>query len=439
MRKMKRIILSVCLVFWGCMVIGQGIHFEQGTLAEALEKARKENKILFADIYTVWCGPCKWMSNTVFLDPEIGKYTDEHFVAVKIDAERGEGPSVKTRYAVVGFPCYLFLDSEGNVVFREGGSMSAEKFRNVLEKAREYAIDPNSVGRMAARYATEKNDERFLRTYLDKLKGSGSAAYYDVVEQYLRIQKTMPESSGEMVNFLYDHIHCLIFGGEADRILKANLGSEAWDLYVRKEIREQFQRLPKTMAHQTVEYAIQKRDTAWIDLAMRRAAEEGEEMPEGQRERLLIYFYRQTEQGEAYKQLVAPQIEAFYNSLDVEALKEAHQRVLLQIKAEPNRRIRSYAMINSEKLRYQAIEYGRYVTTSEERAQLLKWAARAYELLPTDFQNVAFYAKALYLNGDTKEAFRLMEEAIRLGGDEKRAAGLALDYETMKAGKKVAL
>ncbi|MEG2556542.1 MAG: thioredoxin family protein [Odoribacter sp.] len=436
---MKKIILSLCLVMMTWIVVAQGIRFEKGTFAGALEKARKENKMVFVDVYAVWCGPCKWMSNTVFLDPEIGKYTDEHFVSIKIDSERGEGPSVKTRYAVEGLPGYLFLDSEGNVVYRKEGSMPAEKFMAVLKQAREYAADPNSVGRIAARYEAEKNNEQFLRTYLDKLKTSGSAGYYDVVEQYLGIQKTMAESSGEMVNFLYDHTHCLIFGGESDRILKENIGSEVWDLYVRKKVRETFQRLPETMARQTTEYAILKRDTVWIDLSLRRLAEEGVKIPEGQKERLLIYFYRQTEQGEPYKKLVAPQIEAFYNSLNVEELKAAHQRVLVQIKAQPNRIIRSWAMINSEKLRYQAAEYARFVLTPDEQVQFLKWAARTYEILPADYQNVAFYAKALYLNGDRNKAFGLMEEAIRLGANEKHAAGLVKDYETMKNGGKVTL
>lgn len=435
---MKKTILSLCLAMTTWIVTAQGIQFEKGTFAEALEKARQENKVVFVDVYAVWCGPCKWMSNTVFPDPEIGKYTDEHFVAIKIDCERGEGPSIQTRYAVEGLPGYLFLDPEGNVVLRGAGSMPAEKFMAMLKQAREYAADPNSVGRMAARYEAEKNDESFLRTYLDRLKSSGSAAYYDVVEQYLRIQKSMAANSGEMVRFLYDHANCLVFGGEADRILKENLGSETWDQYVRKEVRETFQKLTQTMARQTTEYAVLKRDTAWIGIALRRAAEEGIPMPEGQKERLMMYFYCQTEQGEAYKKLATPQIETFCRSLNVEQLKAGHERIREQIKSQPDRVIRSHAMINSEKLRSQLAEFARFAT-QEDGPNMLKWSKKMYDILPDDVKNAGFYAKVLYLYGDRSEGIRLMEDVCQAAQDTKATEGFRTDLELMKAGGKVLL
>ena len=42
------------------------IKFEQGNWAGILEKAKKENKIIYLDCYTTWCGPCKWMAKNVF-------------------------------------------------------------------------------------------------------------------------------------------------------------------------------------------------------------------------------------------------------------------------------------------------------------------------------------------------------------------------------------
>ncbi|MDG1903455.1 MAG: thioredoxin domain-containing protein, partial [Schleiferiaceae bacterium] len=36
-----------------------GIKFEQGNWANTLAKAKAENKIVFVDAYTTWCGPCK--------------------------------------------------------------------------------------------------------------------------------------------------------------------------------------------------------------------------------------------------------------------------------------------------------------------------------------------------------------------------------------------
>ena len=48
----------------------------------------KENpKKIFVDVYTEWCGWCKRMDATTFKEPEVIDYMNEHFYAVKLDAE----------------------------------------------------------------------------------------------------------------------------------------------------------------------------------------------------------------------------------------------------------------------------------------------------------------------------------------------------------------
>lgn len=438
---MRKIILLFALTIIAVIAaMGQGIRFEKGNFEQALARAKAERKMVFVDAYAVWCGPCKRMANDVFPDPEVGAYFDKYFVAVKLDVERGEGPAIKTRYAIEGLPGYLFLDADGNVVYRGSGSMSKEKFMTLLEEARAAAADPNSVGRMAARYAMERNNESFLKEYLEKLCASKSAGYYEVVEQYLKIQKSMVVDGGEMVKFLYDNRNSLVFGGIADQILAANLWTDAWDKYVRKNVRKEFQRLPDALAKQTTEYAILKRDTTLLDVAMERAVAYGLKLHEGQRERLLIYYYSATGEGEKYKMLVKPQIDAFYNTLDVKELREGYARTLEEIRKNPSRVLRSHAQIKSEKLRHMVSEYARFVTSAEEYKEMMKWVNRIYELFPEEIKNVAFYAKALYMNGgDKEEAIRLMEDVVEEGKDNKNAEGFVTDLEAMKSGNPVVL
>lgn len=57
---------------------------------EAIELNKTENKKIFIDIYTDWCGWCKKMDATTFQDPQVVKYMNEHFLAVKLDAEQKE-------------------------------------------------------------------------------------------------------------------------------------------------------------------------------------------------------------------------------------------------------------------------------------------------------------------------------------------------------------
>ena len=90
----------------------QRINFEKGSWSEALAKAKKEDKIVFVDCYTTWCGPCKWMDKNVFTDGAVAEFYNEHFVNVKLDMERGEGLDIATIYDVRAYPTLLFINGE---------------------------------------------------------------------------------------------------------------------------------------------------------------------------------------------------------------------------------------------------------------------------------------------------------------------------------------
>ncbi len=49
---------------------------------------KKEPKMVWVDVYTEWCGWCKRMDKTTFTNPNVVKYMNEHFYAVKLDAEQ---------------------------------------------------------------------------------------------------------------------------------------------------------------------------------------------------------------------------------------------------------------------------------------------------------------------------------------------------------------
>ena len=95
---MKKIVLAVFMAAMALSLSAQ-INFREGGFAEALEAAKSENKLVFMDCYTSWCGPCKLMASKEFVQEKAGEYFNPRFVSVKIDMEKGEGVELRKRYA----------------------------------------------------------------------------------------------------------------------------------------------------------------------------------------------------------------------------------------------------------------------------------------------------------------------------------------------------
>ena len=57
---------------------------------EMVKAQETERKKVFLDVYTDWCGWCKKMDASTFLDPNIAAVMNSGFYAVKLDAEMKE-------------------------------------------------------------------------------------------------------------------------------------------------------------------------------------------------------------------------------------------------------------------------------------------------------------------------------------------------------------
>ena len=84
---MKKYVLLSFLLFCTGALFAQGINFDHGTWKEVLAKAKAEDKLVFVDVYTSWCGPCKKMAAEVFPLADVGQLFNPNFVNYKIDAE----------------------------------------------------------------------------------------------------------------------------------------------------------------------------------------------------------------------------------------------------------------------------------------------------------------------------------------------------------------
>ncbi len=107
--------------------LNQGIVFHDVSFSEALKKAKKENKTIFLDAYTSWCGPCKKLKNFVFTDINVGAYFNSHFINLAVDMEKGEGLELARKFNVQAYPTLFFINPKGDIIKTVIGYQTADQ------------------------------------------------------------------------------------------------------------------------------------------------------------------------------------------------------------------------------------------------------------------------------------------------------------------------
>lgn len=166
---MKRFIL-IFITAWSLNIQAQNreIRFSEESWAAVSALAKQQNKLIFLDAYTVWCGPCKWMAANVFNRDSVADLFNQNFVNVKVDMEKGEGPQLKKRYGIQAFPTYLFINADGEVVHRMVGSMSEKEF--LAQAAIVNDGGRRSSSAMAARFRAGERSRDFIMSYFSSLE-----------------------------------------------------------------------------------------------------------------------------------------------------------------------------------------------------------------------------------------------------------------------------
>lgn len=121
---------------------------------QVIQKAKKENKYIFVDCYTTWCGPCKKMEKDVYADDSVGDLINGRFISVKMQMDTAKTDNEFTRswyktakkmgrtYSVTAFPTLLFFSPNGEMVYKELGYKAPGQFmaiaRDALNPSKQY-------------------------------------------------------------------------------------------------------------------------------------------------------------------------------------------------------------------------------------------------------------------------------------------------------------
>ncbi|WEK20220.1 MAG: thioredoxin family protein [Candidatus Pedobacter colombiensis] len=188
MKSLKVIVFGICLILLGHEGFSQGINF-QHNLEEAMKLARQENKMIFVDFYTSWCGPCKAMSADIFPQKSVGDFYNDKFINVKIQCDdSGYGVELGKQYKVQAYPTLMYLDANGTTVHSVAGGMDTRGFIELGKTA----LDPNKNQLVLVKQWDAGNrDQAFMARYFQMLIRSyrGDKAHYDFEKYFESLPK----------------------------------------------------------------------------------------------------------------------------------------------------------------------------------------------------------------------------------------------------------
>lgn len=146
--------------------VAQGVTFVDKQLDEALALAKKEGKMVFVDCYGTYCPPCKKMLVEEFPKKEMGDYLNAGFISVKYNLDKEPYKELSKRWEVSMYPTFVFLSSDGELLYRMVGFREADKF---IAEAKQGIAD-NTIGKLEKQYEGGDRSWDFMTSYLKELE-----------------------------------------------------------------------------------------------------------------------------------------------------------------------------------------------------------------------------------------------------------------------------
>ncbi|WP_194775568.1 thioredoxin family protein [Pararhodonellum marinum] len=140
---MKRSI-GIVFLLWACSHLAMAQDKIQWlTFEEAAELNAENPKTILVDVYTDWCGWCKKMDKNTFTDPDVVSFVNEHFYAVKMNAENNQRKfkfkgreyteaTMARTMRVSSYPNFVIMDSKMENITQLPGYREAAPFLDAL-------------------------------------------------------------------------------------------------------------------------------------------------------------------------------------------------------------------------------------------------------------------------------------------------------------------
>ena len=165
---MKKIFILCVSLFITGLTYSQTVFMENESWNAVKSKAVKENRMIFMDCYTSWCGPCKGLAQHVFPQPKVGEFLNSNFVCCKYDMEKGEGIMLYKKYKdnIPGFPTMLVINPvDESIVHKVVGYTEPDALITALQDG----LDGKTLAVFQKRYEAGERSLELIKDYCKAL------------------------------------------------------------------------------------------------------------------------------------------------------------------------------------------------------------------------------------------------------------------------------
>jgi thioredoxin 1 len=127
--------IPITLVFLMFFMIGakpdmskpdKGVSFTQTSLANAIQLAKAQKKLIFIDVYAPWCMPCIMLKLKTFSNKGVGDFYNKNFISLALNGEKDEGLKLFQAYGLTVFPTLIILNCDGSPLLATEGYLDAK-------------------------------------------------------------------------------------------------------------------------------------------------------------------------------------------------------------------------------------------------------------------------------------------------------------------------
>lgn len=173
---MRPFILSLVLLASSASLFAQGAAINWISVNDLEAAQANEPRKVMIDVYTKWCGPCKMMMRNTFTNGDVISYINEHYYAVKFDAE-GPDP-VEFKGKTFSNPSYVPNKPGRNGVHELSRAFQVRAYPTIVYLDEELEMIAPVSG-----YKSPQQLELYLRFFEDAWAPGTSQEEWDTFQQ----------------------------------------------------------------------------------------------------------------------------------------------------------------------------------------------------------------------------------------------------------------